>query len=326
MAERLLQATVSPRFGTDDSAGDQIILEQSGEWTGQPGFGSIAVREFPVLNGVTRNASVGQILNTGVVKQLTRTEFLQFNGDTASLRYPVDSGTVTFNVVFSFNLDGSTLSPTQLSFRATEGKTEIVANRPFIGALKVQYYTSYRLLSYTPSGYTGTLTTLTLSGDELLRLFGFIISVKGTSSAILEIDPGGVLEGSLRKEVYRVVSTVQVNEVGAWEKSPDFDSGGGWSDGSSPRDGDSIFEYDRPHEIGYLNRIAEGRVEYETVTVFTERGPSSPGAFRADLRLRYHGEGEFEGTAWADSYARLDLGALTDDITSRFTGHNITIS
>lgn len=327
MPTRSVQSTVVVPFSVDGQDGvDQIILEQSNEWTRQPGFGSIAVREFPVLNGVTRAASVGQIINTGYTVQLNRSEFLKFDGDTANTRYPLLAASATFNTVFAFTQDGRTLSPGSLSFSYTPGSTEIRANRPFIGAVNINYYTAYRLLSYTPQGYDGRLSNAGFQViGSLVNNYGAIISVAGSVSAVLEIDPRQIDEDAgLRKELYRVVSTIQVNENGPWEKSPDFDSGGGWAAAGSPRDGDNLFEYERVHEIGYLNRLASGRVDFETTTFFLEQGPV--GNFIPDYRGSFQSASVFEGTPWQDSYARVDQGSLQSDINVRFGAGNVTYS
>lgn len=317
MPERPVSSRVSVTF-RDETDDIDIILELSSEWSRQNEFGWQSIREFPRLNGVNRSASVGTIIDTGYVQQLTRNEIIRFDGDEGSVRYPFDSSTVITDVLFSFDLDGDNLSAGALSFSTTSGSKTLKANRPFIGAVRVEYYATYRLLAYLPQGgNTGGSGDFGTVGDIYWRNFGTVISVKDSNFAILEIDAQGIDQETftLRKELYRVTSTVQVNESGAWEKSPDFDSGGGWSDPSSPRDGDSIFEYERVHEIGYLIR-GFGRVDYETTTVFTEQGPS--GSFDAVLSYKEQGASNFSGTPWEDAYTRINPTVVRADAQSRF--------
>ena len=294
------------------------MLELSSEWARQNDFGWQSIREFPRLNGVARNASVGTIIDTGHVEQLTRREIIQFSAsDESSVRYPIDNATVIISVLFAFDLDGDSLSAGQVSFQTFNQQNRIKANRPFTGAIQVSYYTTYRLLAYQPEGGV----EIGLMGDGYWRNFGTVISVKDQNSAILEIDPQGIDQAdfTLRKELYRVTSSVIVNEGGPWEKHPTFDSGGSWTEPGAPVDGDSLQIYDRPHEIGYLIR-GSGRVDYQTTTVFTEQGPGDTG-FKARLTLRFHDGNEYTNTPWEDAYSRINISTITADITARFADY-----
>lgn len=302
--DRLVEADVSPRFSLGSDTPD-IALELTNEWAG-PDYGPFTrtVREFPVLNGVLRRASVGTINNTGIVRQLTRNEFIQFNGsDSASLEYPPDTNfTIQTEFVFGFSEEGRVLTPGQVSFRFTRFKRDFTANRPFYGAVRVRYIAPYRVLAYEPQiGVEDAVNTL---DDAYFRRFGAIISYKDQAVATLDIPPNDLGDFALYKELYRVVSVVQSNENGPWELHPNFDSGGQWNE-DAPADGGSYMSYERPHEIGYLVRGTTGRVEFETSSVIIEQGPPTPTSFKPALSVRFHAASSFEGTEWEDAYRRL---------------------
>lgn len=323
MVDRLLSSTVTVQF--DEGGGEDLdlVLEASSEATGlNPFEGWRAVRQFPSIGGVTRAASVGIIMDTGQTFQLTRTEFVRFEGDSGSLRYPVDQSSITTEVLFAFSERGKPLSPGQLSFSFTRDKKEFKANRPFIGAVKVRYFTRYRLLAYQPDG---GIEFNVMTGDGWYRRFGTVIAVKDTASAILEMEPGEVNEFNLRKELYRIVSLAQSNDIGTWELHPTFDSGGFWpSPSGAPRQGDPLMELERPHEIGWLSRTSVGAVLYDTRTVIRELGADSN--FKPALTVRFQSEADFIGTMWEDSYFRVNIDQVKDNIESRWKGYQITFA
>lgn len=322
---RNVQSTVNVRFDSDVGEGSDITLEGTSEWVGS-GVGPgawVGVREFPVLNGVNRSASVGTVVNTGIIGQLTRNEFISFSGDSSSVSYPVDNATTGVQFVFGFDLEGNPLGASQLSFTFTPGSKEIKANRPFIGAIQVSYFASYRLLAYQAEGGS-TGGNFGSVGDVFWRRFGTIISVKDEDHALFEIQPATPENFTLRKELYRVTSNVQTNEDGPWEEHEDFQTGGGWTDG--PRDGDSLLEYARPHEIGYVIRASAGRYDYQTTTVFLEQGPALNSGFRQVLSARFHSASEFTGTPWEDAFSRITIADVQADIEERWDGFDVTFS
>ena len=325
MPQRPVDSQESVFFSEGGEDAVDLSLELTGEPTGQnPVGGWRGVREFTVLVGVTRAASVGTIIDTGIQRQLTRNEFVEFNGsDTASLRYPISTNfTHSVEVVFAISTSGANISPGQISFAFTNRRTQIRASRPFYGAVRVRYYATYRLLAYQPEfGSEQAVGSLASFWDDgYFRRFGTVLSFYNENVATLEITPTDFTEFQLRRELYQVHSTVQVNENGAWELHPDFDSGGSWSDAGAPVDGDTILEYDRPHEIGYLVRGTTGRWDYETKTIFTEQGPPSPDSFSPVLRARIHPQSHFAGTAWESAYSGVSEASVQADILSRWPG------
>ena len=315
---RPVSASVTVNFGLDE-ADTEITLERSIEATGQdPYEGWQSVREFPVLFGVTRAASVGEVIDTGRVEQLLRDEYVTFSGnDTSSLRYPVVANfTVEINLVFGFDLDGNEIFPSQIAFSVSNQNKTLRATRPFYGAIQIRYYTEYRILAYRPVGGRADIDSAGFLTGAYFRRFGTILSFYNQKAAILDMDPNPLDNWSLRKEIYVVFSVVQVNENGPWEKHPNFDTGGSWGDGA-PVDGDSIFEYERPHEIGYLVRNSHGQVDFETKTILREQGPSDP-FFQPQLEVRIQPRSSFENTPWLDAYDRLSITSMENDILSRW--------
>lgn len=267
------------------------------------------IRLFPSLTGVDMEASRGDVEYTGQQGQLTRNEYIEFrNTRTANVAYPINNGAITTDVRFAYDIEGNQLNPADLSFTAQPYRKEILANRDFVGAIRVEYVSSYRIYRYQPEG--GIIYSP--AGQLLFANYGTVLAFRNQQFALLEIIPPSLSfdNSQFKRELYRVVSTVQVNQNGAWEKIDNFDSGAFWADPNAPRVGDSLFEYERVHEIGYISTFHLGNVTYETESLTPEQGPTgNPLTYQpATIKARFKSASDF-ANEFQNAYSEAeDLG------------------
>ena len=281
------------------------------------------VRLFPALNGVNVEASRGDVEYTGTSGQLSRSEFVEFNGSrTSSVQYPIDGGSIQPVVKFAYDLDGNEIGANFLSFVAYNNQKEIVCNREFVGAVQIDYVSSYKIYRYQPED--GVIYSPT--GQLLFANYGTILAFKDQQFATLEIQPPTLNfdQSSFKKELYRVVSVIQVNENGPWEKIEDFDTGSSWPDGNAPADGDSLFEYERVHEIGYVSTFHRGFVNYETRSIAFEQGPASGDYVPDTLEAQFKSPSDFQSD-FLDAYNQISIDSAIAGIRDRW-GSGITIT
>ena len=300
----LVVAQVSVPFS--ETASDLTLsLEFSADPTlAQSLQGWIAMRLFPNVTGVTAVASAGRVEYTGQVGQQGRNEFVTVqNSDSFSANYPIDGGNVAVQVMFAYDGLGNSIPTGSLSFSATDLSSEIKSNIPFTGAVRLVYITSYRVYRYQPTGGVSH----NASGTLLYRNYGTVLMFKGEISVVLDTVGQGFTEKDEQrnKELYRVVSTLQSNESGTWEKHPTFDAGGAWADAGAPQKDDGIArtEFQRVHEIGYVVSGTTSQIAYHNVDAPLEQGTN------AGLPVLSYNEtagSSFDSTIWMDTYNNID--------------------
>jgi len=269
-------------------------------------------------------ASKGEIEDLQKIGQLDRSEYILFNNsDSSSAEYPIDNAAIDVEVVFAYDATGVELDPSKIVFGATHQLPEIRASRPFVGAIKLGYTSTYRQYRYKPeSGIKRNA-----SGQLLYANYGTILAFKDLQFATLETlvpnHPDDNAEEDRRKEVYRVVSVAQVSENGAWEKHPTYDSGGFFGDTDAPKDSDTILEYERVHEIGYVSTYHRNDVSFETVSIELEQG-SGAAALPPSLEGRFKPATEFQNGEYIEVYNQINLIDAKNGIRSRFGNILIT--
>jgi len=325
--QRKLERTVPVPFQTG-SVGLSLSLELSNDPLGlddipppvvglgaleliEPTFGWRAIRLFPSVKATIRTTR-GTVQDTNQVLSLNRSEYVVFNGsDTSSLQYPRGSTTPTFSVEQALDANGGPVG--SLSFVSTDKRAELKANKAFFGIIKVTYVAPYRVYRYRPEFIPGGNS---VQGLYLQRNYGMVLALYDGASAVIDIPPSSQNEPDIRfKELYRVTSVVQVNENGAWERHPTFDSGGTYG-GGAPTMSSTYVEYERVHEIGSVQNGSLGHVVMDTRDFTVEQGPA-PG-FVPDLTATFADATSFLNTEFHDSYSRLDLNVIKSDIRTRF--------
>ena len=323
MTDRAVTARVGPSFLVGAGA-LTITLEETGDSVVGPteqiaslsrSFGWRSVRVYPGV-GANVVTARGELENTGALAQNDRDEFIVFSGsDTAQTAYPIDAGSLVVDeVFFALDEDGDPIPLGSLSFRSDPNTNSIIANRPFFGTIQARYSSTAEIYRYRP-----LLENATPANGYIayLRAHGPILAFKDGAATTLEMLPlgfGDAFDENVR-EVYRVVSSVQVNADGAWEVHPSFQSGGSWG-GNAPSQGSAFFEYERVHEIGYLRATGGGILDRETRNTEREQGPT--GTFTPEFVARFRAASDFQGTEFFDAYSALDLDLIRSQIQSRF--------
>lgn len=273
-----------------------------------------ALRLFPDYGDIRIEASRGIVEYFGTKGQLTKYDIVQFgNSQSGSTQYPVDKNSAHVEVLFAYDASGNEVRPGDLSFVFTPKRTLVQANRPFIGAIKVRYTSTYRILRYSPEAGT----KFNAAGQIIYANYGVVLAFKDSQFTQLDIRPADLNDAGpdLQTLLYKVTSLVQVNEAGAWEKHPTFETGGHWSQDGAPTQGSAYFEYEREHELGFLSTLRRG-YSYETKHTEQEMGPT--GTFTPVITIRYTQPSTFATGKWSAVYNALNISQVTADIQSRF--------
>jgi len=210
------------------------------QWAFHPGvtlIGTTRLRLYPAIGAVTGTNRGSLVRETTVSFDVDR-EVITFTGsNSASTEFPIVGG-LTVNVLgFMFDKEGDSASP---SFELVNGSLR--ADEEVVGVVEVSYTTTYDRYLYT----------LDVIGDTIFG--GYVFAFHEGIIATQAVDPAALDTGDELSELYTIFSQAVINEVGVFEKPPDWT---GASDspthsGGDPIPGDASVLVERPHEIGYM--------------------------------------------------------------------------
>lgn len=253
MAENLKTSlTLNLDAGAGGTSPQKWVVDRKGACVGSNyDFFTRCYRLYPVeAVAGTQVASDGILSFSGDTGQESMKEYLKFsNSDTASGSLPI-SELVYVDLNFAFDGEGNRIKDSEITFRHDPENYQIVASKPFYGAVHVHYISRYALYSYKPA------VDVRRSGGYFAQ-YGNIISFFKNNITELEVSPPEWDESPVRLELYRVTSNILLNKHGNWETPLDWDNtpdgAKAWlNDADSPVKGGNGAENERVHEIGYF--------------------------------------------------------------------------
>lgn len=224
------------------------------------------IRLYPDVDAQV-NASLGTIRKGESKSEDIEWDLVFFDGtDSISATFPIVSG-------FEYSFEGTILDETgqnEVVPRLTRDANTygIKSDIKFIGAVRISYTTTYKLLYYTPNTqatYTG------VPGIYGLNLHNGVIYAY-YQGALAKFEPTlnfGESESNYKLELYRVVSQAIVTELqGVWEHIPGWPTTTTYPTGQSgPDENGSWLVEERVHEIGVITNTELFKMEQYVIPI-----------------------------------------------------------